>query len=136
MKVDSRQTQSDYSMKDSNGKFKETHTERNSGEIMTVQNEAYTIKDLLDKFTSGVFTPEMLYRSGGEDLEYKEGIMDSMIPEPYIDRTFVEEHSKVLNSKIESIKKAKKSETTKKLANEEVSEKEPDKKDSKSTNNT
>lgn len=117
---------------DKDGKYLH-HGEVNNGEKMTVENESYTIRELLEKFTTGVMQPQQMLRAGS-GYEFEDGIFDSEEPEPYIDRTDIEEHAAIISSKIAASKKAKKNETTKKLADEEVKEVKPEKDEAKSTN--
>lgn len=79
---------------------KDEFSEKNSGEIMTVQNDAYTIRELLAKFTTGVFKPEMFMRSG----EYIDNEFDIEVPE-FIDVTDIEEYQRNVNAKLEALKK-------------------------------
>lgn len=120
---------------DKDGKYIK-HGEINSGEKMTIQNEAYTIRELLEKFTTGVLSRDMLKRSGIE-YEYDESVMMSFEPEPYVDRTDIEEHASMINSKISAAKKAKeKATTTTSEAKEAKEAKTEAKKADENTNNT
>lgn len=82
------------------GTFKKGYGEENSGEVMTIQNDAYTIRELLEKFVSGVFKPSMLMRSGMQEFEYEDGIEKSTVSR-FIDRTEVQEFI----DSVESVKK-------------------------------
>lgn len=108
---------------DKDGK-KIPYGEVNSGEVMTIQNEAYSIRELLVKFTSGVYTPQMVELRGmdpGE--EFEESVMNSSLPE-FTDRLDVENYVNDINVKKAKVKSKKATETTKKSADEEVKEQE------------
>lgn len=114
---------------DKDGKY-EKYGEINSGELMTIQNEAYSIKDLLNKFTTGVYTPAQMELAGmdpGE--EFEESIMNSEVPE-LIDRTDAEAFVSSVNGKLSSYAKSKKAKTTtKSVADEAKDEQKEDEQD-------
>lgn len=86
--------------------LKKEFMETTSDEVMTIQNDAYSIKDLLDKFTSGVLQPKQLLRSGFVENDFNPEIMDGENPE-FIDRTDVEQY-------VSSVQRAVKKATSKK----------------------
>lgn len=101
--------------------------EVNEGESMTIQNQAYTVKELLEKFTTGTLKESQVMKAAYEGEFYTEGIEERDLPE-FVDRLDTEEfvNSELQKKKaakkaaIDAINERKKAETTKKLADEEV----------------
>lgn len=81
--------------------------EKNSGEIMTIQNDSYSIRELLEKFTSGVMLPSQLMRKGYVSTEFSETDFNSEVPQ-FIDRTDVTEYVTSINDKVKSVQSAAK----------------------------
>lgn len=86
-----------YSNFDEKGDYKEGFAEHNSGQVMTIEDEAFTIQDLFNKFTTGVLNPATLVRPG-EEVEYTDDMMQSEVPE-FIDRTDVSEYVDRINDR-------------------------------------
>lgn len=79
--------------------------EVNSGEIKTIQNDSYSIKELHEKFTTGVMNAKAVMRSG-EEFEYSDHeFMNSELPE-IVDMVDLENYQTTLNAKITTMKKA------------------------------
>lgn len=85
-----RQKKDTYSLLDKEGKFKKGFAEINSGEVLTIENEAYTIREMLDKFVTGVFNPQSV-NLNLEEIEYTDDMMNSEVPE-IIDRVDAQEY--------------------------------------------
>lgn len=77
--------------------------ETNSGEIKTIQNDSYSIKEIFQKFTTGVMKPEALMRSG-ESFEFSmHELQNSEVPE-IIDMVDLEEYNNTLTEKVKEVK--------------------------------
>lgn len=108
------------------------HGEVNSGEVMTVQSEAYSIKELYDKFVTGVYSINSFMNRNMTEVDYEEDMMDSELPE-FIDIIDAQEYIRGVNEKVEKAKGILKA--AKDKVKEMKKDDEPVNKDVKSTDN-
>lgn len=83
--------------------------EKNSGEILTLKNEAFSIRELLEKFTTNQFPNEVVKNGQEVDIDQID-IDDTDIDALHrVDVTFMEEHAAKVKSAVIASKKSTKS---------------------------
>ena len=89
-------------------KLPEEFMEKNSGEIMTIQNDSFSIRELLEKFTTNQFPGEVVKNGQEVDIDQID-INDTDIDTLHrVDVTLMEEHAANVMAAVRASKKRKK----------------------------
>ena len=89
-------------------KLPDQFMEKNSGEIMTLKNEAFSIPELLEKFTTNQFPNEVVKNGHEVDIDQID-IDDTDIDSLHrVDVTFMEEHAANVQAAVIASKKSTK----------------------------
>ena len=89
-------------------KLPDEFMEKNSGEIMTLKNEAFSIRELLEKFTTNQFPGEVVRNGQEVDIDQID-IDDTDIDALHrVDVTFMEEHAANVKAAVIASKKSTK----------------------------
>lgn len=89
-------------------KLPEEFMEKNSGEVMTLKNEAFSVRDLLEKFTTNQFPSEVVKNGQEVDIDQID-INDTDIDSLHrVDVTLMEEHAANVTAAVRASKKSTK----------------------------